>query len=237
MVFPSRQQFKTLTGFPTISDSKKAFHSAFPYVIPSLYRRTADELLVELHLLSHQTNFQVNALFAVGLRQVFHAFTKGYRPEEQIELMFAALCSCNGFNADELKALAEGSSKAVQGHSVEDVQAWLTAKGDKAPEPLATGLAALGGDNFHYSRLMAVGLFSLLSEAQGSESDDPEALSTTAHTLGEQIGLSRPRLEKDLSLYRSNLEKMAQAVELMEETLAAERRKRERQQAEKVVQD
>ncbi len=237
MVFPSRQQFKTLTGFPTISDSKKAFHSAFPYVIPSLYRRTADELLVELHLLSHQTNFQVNALFAVGLRQVFHAFTKGYRPEEQIELMFAALCSCNGFNADELKALAEGSSKAVRGHSVEDVQAWLTAKGDKAPEPLATGLAALGGDNFHYSRLMAVGLFSLLSEAQGSESDDPEALSTTAHTLGEQIGLSRPRLEKDLSLYRSNLEKMAQAVELMEETLAAERRKRERQQAEKVVQD
>ena len=171
MVFTSTQQTKTLTGFPTISDSKKAFHTAFPYVIPSLYRRTADELLVELHLLSHQTNFQVNALFAVGLRQVFHAFTKGYRPEEQIEPMFAALCSCNGFNAEKLKALAEGSTKAVQGHSVEDVQAWLTAKGDKAPEPLATGLAALGGESFHYSRLMAVGLFSLLSAAQGSESE------------------------------------------------------------------
>ena len=71
---------------------------------------------------------------------------------------------------------------------------------------------------------------------QGSESEDPEALSATAHALGEQIGLSRPRLEKDLTLYRSNLEKMAQAVELMEETLAAERRKRERQQAEKVAQ-
>ena len=236
MVFPSRQQFKTLTGFPTISDSKKAFHTAFPYVIPSLYRRIADELLVELHLLSHQTNFQVNALFAVGLRQVFRAFTKGYRPEEQIEPMFAALCSCNGFDAEDLKALAEGSTKAVQGHSVEDVQAWLNAKGDKAPEPLASGLAALGGENFHYSRLMAVGLFSLLSDAQGSESDDPEALSATAHALGEQIGLSRPRLEKDLSLYRSNLDKMTQAVELMEETLAAERRKRERQQAEKVSQ-
>jgi Thylakoid formation protein. len=33
-------------------------------------------------------------------------------------------------------------------------------------------------------------------------------------------------------LYRSNLEKMAQAVELMEETLASERRKRERQASE-----
>jgi hypothetical protein len=44
------------------------------------------------------------------------------------------------------------------------------------------------------------------------------------------MGLLRDRLDKDLSLYTSNLEKMAQAVELMEETVAAERRKRERQE-------
>ena len=80
-------------------------------------------------------------------------------------------------------------------------------------------------------------MFSLLSEAQGNESTDPEELSKTVHAIGEQIGLSRPRLEKDLGLYRSNLEKMAQAVELMEETLAAERRKRERQKAEKATKD
>ena len=46
------------------------------------------------------------------------------------------------------------------------------------------------------------------------------------------MGLLRERLDKDLSLYATNLEKMAQAVELMEETVAAERRKRERQQQE-----
>ena len=120
---------------------------------------------------------------------------------------------------------------------MEDVQAWLKSKGKGAPEPLAAGLSAVTGDDFHYSRLVAVGLFSLLSEAQGKESDDPEELSKTVHAIGEQIGLSRPRLEKDLGLYRSNLEKMAQAVELMEETLAAERRKRERQQAEKASKD
>ena len=226
-----------MTGSQTIADSKKAFHTAFPYVIPSLYRRTADELLVELHLLSHQTNFTINALFAVGLCQVFQAFTKGYRPENQLDPLFSALCSCNGFDGDEIKALAQGSSKAVQGHTVEDVQEWLKSKGKEAPEPLASGLSAVTGDQFHYSRLVAVGLFSLLSEAQGKESDDPEELSKTVHSIGEQIGLSRPRLEKDLGLYRSNLEKMAQAVELMEETLAAERRKRERQKAEKAAQD
>ncbi len=226
-----------MTGSQTIADSKKAFHTAFPYVIPSLYRRTADELLVELHLLSHQTHFRINALFAVGLCQVFQAFTKGYRPETQLEPLFAALCSCNGFDGDEIKALAQGSSKAVKGHTVDDVQAWLKSKGKGAPEPLASGLSAVTGDEFHYSRLVAVGLFSLLSEAQGNKSDDPEELSKTVHAIGEEIGLSRPRLEKDLGLYRSNLEKMVQAVELMEETLAAERRKRERQKAEKAAKD
>jgi hypothetical protein len=45
------------------------------------------------------------------------------------------------------------------------------------------------------------------------------------------MGLLRERLDKDLNLYASNLEKMAQAVELMEETVAAERRRRERQTA------
>jgi hypothetical protein len=34
----------------TIADSKRAFHQAFPHVIAPLYRRLADELLVELHL-------------------------------------------------------------------------------------------------------------------------------------------------------------------------------------------
>ena len=42
----------------TISDSKSDFHKEFPYVIPPIYRKLADELLVELHLLSHQKNFK-----------------------------------------------------------------------------------------------------------------------------------------------------------------------------------
>ena len=46
--------------------------------------------------------------------------------------------------------------------------------------------------------------------------------------MSEPLGLTKERVEKDLGLYTGNLERMAQAVELMEETLAAERRKRER---------
>ena len=191
--------------------------------------------MVELHLLSHQQHFKIDALFAVGLRQVFTAFTQGYQPETHLDELYAALCTSNGFDPDALKQLADGSSSAVSGHTVTEVREWLSNRGAGAPEPLASGLSSVGGDSFHYSRLMAVGLLSLLSSAQGGEPSDPDQLKSLAHDIGEQLGLSKPRLDKDLSLYTSNLEKMAQAVELVEETLAAERRKRDRQSAESQV--
>ena len=75
---------------------------------------------------------------------------------------------------------------------------------------------------------MAVGLLSLLQRAQGAEALEPQALRSAAHDIGDAMGLIKDRVDKDLSLYASNIEKMSQAVELMEETVAAERRRRER---------
>ena len=77
---------------------------------------------------------------------------------------------------------------------------------------------------------MAVGLLSLLERANGADAMDPQELRRYAHELGEAMGLMKDRLDKDLSLYATNLEKMAQAVELMEETVAADRRRRERRE-------
>ncbi len=122
-------------------------------------------------------------------------------------------------------------SAAIGQHSVREVNQWVEQQGKGAPEPLASALANIRRPDFHYSRLMAVGLLSLLEQAQGADGMDPASLRGYAHDLGEAMGLLRDRLDKDLSLYAGNLEKMAQAVELMEETVAAERRKRERQQA------
>ena len=214
----------------TVADSKRAFHRAFPFVIAPLYRRMVDELLVELHLLSRQTGFQADPLFAVGLVQVFDGFAQGYRPEQQKQPLFAALCAASGFDADLLRQQRDQSIAAIGHHSVEDVKTWVDQQGQGAPEPVAQALAGIQRSDFHYSRLMAVGLMALLEQAQGADAMDPAALRGYAHDLGAAIGLLRERLDKDLSLYASNLEKMAQAVELMEQTVAAERRKRERQQ-------
>ena len=212
----------------TVADSKRAFHSAFPHVIAPLYRRLVDELLVELHLLSHQKGFQSDALFAAGLVQVFDGFARGYRPPEQKEPLFEALCTSSGFNAVELRRQRDAAVAAVGDHDLEEVKHWLEYQGQGAPEPLGSALSSIQRQDFHYSRLVAVGLLSLLEKAKGAESMEPEALRQAAHGVGEAMGLIRSRLDKDLGIYATNLERMAQAVELMEETVAAERRKRER---------
>lgn len=217
----------------TVADSKRAFHQAFPYVIAPLHRRMVDELLVELHLLSRQQGFEADALFACGLIQVFDGFAKGYKPEAQRMPLLAALCSASGFDAQQLRQQAETAMAAMGAHSVDAVKQWVDQQGQGAPQPLATALSSIQRPNFHYSRLMAVGLLSLLERAQGADAMDPATLRSYAHDLGEAMGLMRDRLDKDINLYASNLEKMAQAVELMEETLAADRRKRERALEEK----
>ena len=212
----------------TVADSKRAFHTAFPHVIAPLYRRLVDELLVELHLLSHQSGFEADGLFAVGLTQVFDSFSKGYRPEQQREPLFQALCSATGFDGNSLRAQADQARAGVGQHSLEAVKGWLSTGGDGAPAPIAGLLHGVQRPDFHYSRLVAVGLLSLLQSAQGADGLDPEALRSAAHSIGEAMGLIKDRVDKDLSLYAGNIEKMSQAVELMEETVAAERRRRER---------
>lgn len=216
----------------TVADSKRAFHSAFPHVISPLYRRVVDELLVELHLLSRQQGFHPDALFACGLVQVFEGFSKGYRPEQQREPLFTALCASSGFDAAELRRRSSEALAAMGSHSVEEVTGWIERQGENAPPLLADALASIRRPDFHYSRLMAVGLLSLLEKAQGAEAMDPQALRQAAHDIGAAMGLLRERLDKDLNLYATNLERMAQAVELVQETVAAERRRRERQAAE-----
>lgn len=220
----------------TIADSKRAFHSQFPHVIPALYRRTADELLVELHLLSHQKRFiRTDSLFAVGLVQVFKTFTRGYEPEGQLPELFNAICCSNGFDPDVLREKSDLALESVKDkdHKVEDVQKWITNQGEGAPTALADALKRAHQDNFHYSRLMAVGVLTLLLTAQGEDSTSPEVMREKAHELGEAMGFSKSRVKKDLSLYTTNFEKMTQAVELMEETLAAERRKQQKQESER----
>ena len=199
----------------TIADSKRAFHQAFPHVIAPLYRRLADELLVELHLLSHQRQFEANELFSVGLCTVFDTFSKGYRPEDQTKALFSALCSSNGFDAAALRKSSASLIDKSKGKDLDSLKSWLSSQ--------------RLNDGSHYSRLMGIGLMRLLQAAAADDStSDREALVKQSLELANSLGLPSDRVEKDLTLFGSNSERMDQAIELVEETIAAEKRKKER---------
>ena len=123
-----RFTYKKLKEKLTVSDSKKLFHEQFPYVIPGLYKRIVDEMLVELNLLDHQNEFKQDYLFCVGLTETFKELTKGYKPEKHLDLLFESLCGSTNFVAKEIKEISEKSQKEFKDKSSKDILKLLKEK-------------------------------------------------------------------------------------------------------------
>jgi len=187
----------------TISDSKSDFHKEFPYVIPPIYRKLADELIVELHLLSHQKNFRKDSIFATGLKEVFSKFTSGYKPSEHITKLFDAICNCNGFNPTELNNSSEQLVSKAKTFTKEDLNSFLS---------------QLNNDNKgkdYYSRINAIGIYKLVSEMPSFKDLKEEEINNEISTITNLLGYQYSRVEKDISMYKSNIEKMKQALEII----------------------
>ena len=193
----------------TISDSKSDFHKEFPYVIPPIYRKLADELLVELHLLSHQKNFKNNSIFATGLKEIFNKFTNGYKPNEHISKLFNAICNCNGFNPTEINNSSEQLIRNANSFTEEDLNKLL----DKFKEELK--------DANYYSRISAIGIYKLVNELPYHKESKEEEINKEITRISELLGYQYARVEKDISMYKSNIDKMNQALEIISLNLSA----------------
>ncbi len=187
----------------TISDSKSDFHKEFPYVIPPIYRKLADELLVELHLLSHQKNFKNDAIFATGLKELFSKFTNGYKPSEHITKLFDAICNCNGFNPTEINASSEQLVNKAKSFTKEDFNDYISKQKDD------------NNEKKYYSRINAIGIYKLVNEIPYFKNVKGEDLNNEITNISELLGYQYSRVEKDISMYKSNIEKMKQALEII----------------------
>ena len=194
----------TLSVRATISDSKSDFHKEFPYVIPPIYRKLADELLVELHLLSHQENFRQDSIFATGLKEIFGKFTSGYKPSNHIGKLFDAICNCNGFNPIEINNASE--------HLVDNAKSFTK-------DDLNKFLSQLKEENKgceYYSRISAIGILKLVNEIPSFKDMKEEDVNKEISNISTLLGYQYSRVEKDISMYKSNIEKMKQALEIIE---------------------
>ena len=210
-----RFTYKKLKEKLTVSDSKKLFHEKFPYVIPGLYKRIVDEMLVELNLLNHQNEFKQDYLFCIGLTQTFKELMKGYKPEKHLDLLFESLCSSTNFEATEIKEISQKYQKEFKDKSSKDVLKILKEKNNSKLYP---------------SRILNLGIFILISNSQdlkvGNESEQNKIISDAF----ENLKLSSTKAEKDIGIYKSSITKMKQAKELIEELRIKEKDKAKRKQ-------
>ena len=197
-----RITYKKLKEKLTVSDSKKLFHEKFPYVIPGLYKRIVDEMLVELNLLNHQNEFMQDYLFCIGLTETFKELMKGYQPEKHLDLLFESLCSSTNFEAKEINEISQKSQKEFKDKTSKDVLNLLIEKSNNKLYP---------------SRILNLAIYILISKAPDLKDKDESETNKMISDIFEKLNLSPNKAEKDIGIYKSSISKMEQAKELIEE--------------------
>ncbi|KGF95856.1 hypothetical protein EU95_1158 [Prochlorococcus marinus str. MIT 9201] len=194
----------------TVSDSKKLFHEKFPFVIPGLYKRIVDEMLVELNLLNHQSEFTQDYLFCVGLTETFKELMKGYQPEKHLDLLFNSLCSSTNFEAKEINEISQNSQKEFKDKNSKDILKLLIEKNNSKLYP---------------SRILNLGIYILISKSQDLKEKTESDTNKMITDIFEKLSLSTNKAEKDIGIYKSSLTKMEQAKELIEELRIKDKKK------------
>ncbi len=214
---------------PTVSDAKRDFFNAYPQPISAIYRRVVDELLVELHLLTVNQSFRYNSLFALGVVTVFDRFMEGY-PGDLLPLG-EALFQAVRLSPHQLRQDAQRLDELTQNHSSELLKLLTTLETNVDLSPLDAQLREIASNpDFKYSRLFAVGLFTLITKLEADAEKQIEILKQYCHALypgwSEENSAPHDRFLRDLDLYRSNLEKVQQAKQMMADLVEAEKKKK-----------
>lgn len=185
--------------------------------------------MVEMHLLSVNVDFSYDPIYALGVVTSFHRFMQGYKPERDKESIFTALCQAVGSDPQQYQQDAQRLKTMAEGLSGQELVSWLGSPTprDSAPDLHTTVTAIANNPKFKYSRLFAIGLYTLLEQADLELVNDQKQLTDTLKKLGQVLHLPEEKLQKDLELYRSNLEKMAQVQSVIEDAIKADRKKRE----------
>jgi len=208
-----RFTYKKLKEKLTVSDSKKLFHEKFPYVIPGLYKRIVDEMLVELNLLNHQNEFTQDYLFCIGLTETFKELMKGYKPEKHLDLLFESLCSSTNFEAKEINEISQKSQKGFKNKTSKDILKLLVEKSNSKLYP---------------SRILNLAIYILISSAQDLKDKDESGTNKMISDIFEKLNLSANKAEKDIGIYKSSISKLEQAKELIEELRTKDKKKEQK---------
>jgi photosystem II biogenesis protein Psp29 len=221
----------------TVSDTKRAFYTLHTRPINSFYRRVVDELIVEMHLLSVNADFRYDPVYGLGVVTAFDRFMQGYRPEQDKVSIFNAICQSLEQDAQKYRQDAEQLRSEAITLSVDDFLSRVKQLNTENAGGLFGYLRSIAEQPaFKYSRLFAIGLYTLLEIMSPDVVKDETKRNNALTTLADALNISFDKIQKDLELYRSNLDKLAQAQQVMSDILEADRKKKaERAQAKDAI--
>jgi photosystem II biogenesis protein Psp29 len=213
----------------TVSDTKRTFYTLHTRPINTIYRRVVEELMVEMHLLSVNVDFSYDAIYALGVVTTFDRFMEGYQPEQDKESIFLAICQAVEQDPQSYRQDASRLQTLAASLPAKDL---ITSLSQASPLNQDADLqkqleAVAANSNFKYSRLFGVGLFALLVQSDPELVKNDEQRAEALKAISNGLHISEDKLIKDLELYSSNLEKMAQALIVMADILTADRKKRD----------
>jgi photosystem II biogenesis protein Psp29 len=217
-----------------VADAKHDFYKAFPKPINSIYHRVIDELLVEIHLLRVSQTFAYDSVFALGVATAFDRFMVGYQPNSDLLGIFNALCQALKLEPEQVRKESSNLTDLAT-RFPDQIKSLFTSleigaeSGSDLDILMGQVRAIASYPKFKYSRLFAVGIFTLLEVALPDDVAETEKRQALITQIGNTLQISSERLLKDLDLYRANLEKIQQNRQMMEDMVEAERKKREKQ--------
>ena len=219
----------------TVSDTKKAFYNFHTRPINSIYNRVVEELLVEMHLISVNANYSYNPFYALGVVTAFERFMQGYSPEQDKTSIFNALIQAQEEDPNKYRTDAKGLEDLARQMSAAEVLSWICLSNNvDNTQHLQDDLRAISEKSkFRYSRLFAIGLFTLLEIVNPELTKEQQQRKEAIEKICQALNLVEEKLLKDIDLYLSNLERIAQARSAMEDTLEAMKKKREQRSLEK----
>ena len=212
----------------TVSETKRTFYSLHTRPINTIYRRVVEELMVEMHLLSVNADFKYDPIYALGAVTTFNRFMQGYKPDEDKESIYNALIKSVEEDPQQYRQDAQRLEELAKSIPTKDLVANLSEKRLGNDSDLQALLESIANNpSFKYSRLFAIGLYTLLESSDPEMVKDEKLRNEALKTIANSLNLSEDKLSKDLDLYRSNLDKMAQAAIVMADMVAADRKRRE----------
>jgi photosystem II biogenesis protein Psp29 len=218
----------------TVSDTKRAFYNYHARPINSVYRRVVEELLVEMHLLSVNADFHSDPIYCLGVVTSFERLMQGYKPESDKQSIFNALCKSVDSDPDLYQKQAQTILLVAKNRSAEELINWFKEPTAESGATILEPIKAIAtNDNFKYNRPFAIGIYTLLEEAEPEVLKDDKKRNEIVDRIAENFNLPSEKMKKDLEVYRSSLAKMDQLLKVIEDVLEASRKQREKREQEK----